>query len=364
MVTAARRRRERRGAGARAPRRFEWSSLLGGPARPNGECRRHPATHSAEAPPPYAVSSRSRPRGAVRGVGSVTPCAVSICLSFCATLTPVLSTKSGPLALAPTVPPAARVPWGAERFRRGSDERGERRAGAGKAGTVDHALPLARARLSFWGAASRQWCVRRTWRRRHPPSPPVVCHGRPAGRGRRRRARAHTAPRQGTPLASSPLFVLGRLRARRGAPTGAPLAHRQDGIASVVYIAPGRRQVRPRAPGTRLRHPTFAQRAKGVVRAAARGAASAPPFSHWPHANHALSNTRVPSRPEPRLGGTTAAGWLADAFFFTHLKSTCLAVAGAGAPPCVMRRLVGRAGRAQLCQLAGAGYVERLCRTW
>ena len=47
----------------------------------------------------------------------------------------ILTTTAGPLALAPTVPPAARVPWGAERFRRGSDERGKRRAGAGKAGT-------------------------------------------------------------------------------------------------------------------------------------------------------------------------------------------------------------------------------------
>ena len=54
----------------------------------------------------------------------------------CETLTPVLlTTTAGPLALAPTVPPAARVPWGAKRFRQGSDERGKRRAGAGKAGT-------------------------------------------------------------------------------------------------------------------------------------------------------------------------------------------------------------------------------------
>ena len=42
----------------------------------------------------------------------------------------ILSATAGPLALAPTVPPAARVPGGAYRFRRGSDERGKRRAPA------------------------------------------------------------------------------------------------------------------------------------------------------------------------------------------------------------------------------------------
>ena len=38
----------------------------------------------------------------------------------------IVTTTSGPLALAPTVPPAARVPWGAQRFRQGSDQASSR----------------------------------------------------------------------------------------------------------------------------------------------------------------------------------------------------------------------------------------------
>ena len=53
----------------------------------------------------------------------------------------ILTTTSGPLALTPTVPPAARVPWGAgvhSDFIRGQMSEGIVALGAGKAGTYKY----------------------------------------------------------------------------------------------------------------------------------------------------------------------------------------------------------------------------------